>query len=180
MDDCLPAQKRLRKDLIQMQAFTLEDGITGTPVKEFDLFEWQAFITGPDDSPYEGGLYELQLSMSCHYPVQSPKVRFRTEIFHPNIYPNGEICIDILQDQWSEAMSIEQVLLSIRSLLGEPNANSPANIDAAVLYKEHRNEFHQRVRSDIEKQWVTNDESPASDKTVPWKLALSGSFVKCT
>lgn len=157
MDDCHAAQKRLRKDLIQMQAFTLRDGITGTPVNESNLFEWQAFITGPDDSPYEGGLYELKLSIPCHYPVQSPKVHFRTEIFHPNIYPSGEICIDILQDQWSEAMSIEQVLLSIRSLLSEPNANSPANIEAALLYKEHRNEFHQRVRTDLEKQWMTTD-----------------------
>jgi ubiquitin-conjugating enzyme E2 A len=151
-DDCQTAKKRLLKDLIQIQSLTLQDGVTAAPLNETNLFEWQAMITGPDDTPYEGGLYELNLSIPCNYPVKAPKVRFKTEIFHPNIYKNGDICIDILQDQWSEVMSIEKILISIRSLLNEPNANSPANSEAALLYKEHRNEFNQRIRNDIDKQ----------------------------
>ena len=131
---------------------TLQDGVTAAPLNESDLFEWQAFITGPEQTSYEGGLYELTLSIPCDYPVKAPKVRFKTEMFHPNIYKNGDICIDILQDQWSEVMSIEKILISIRSLLNEPNDKSPANAEAALLYKEHRNEFNQRIRDDIAKQ----------------------------
>ena len=152
IDDCHSAKKRLLKDLTQIQSLTLNDGVTAAPLTETNLFEWQAMITGPDQTPYEGGLYELTLSIPCNYPVKAPKVRFKTEIFHPNIYQNGDICIDILQDQWSEVMSIEKILISIRSLLNEPNANSPANPEAALLYKEHRNEFNQRIRNDIAKQ----------------------------
>jgi ubiquitin-conjugating enzyme E2 A len=151
-DDCNSAKKRLLKDLMQIQSLTLQDGVTAAPVNETNLFEWQAIITGPDETPYEGGIYELNLSIPCNYPVNAPKVRFKTEIFHPNVYKNGDICIDILQDQWSEVMSIEKILISIRSLLNEPNANSPANPEAALLYKEHRNEFHQHIRDDINKQ----------------------------
>lgn len=164
-DDCQTAKKRLRKDLKQLQSLTIKDGITASPRQESNLFEWQAFLTGPEQSAYEGGIYELQLSIPCHYPVQAPKVRFRTEIFHPNIYQTGEICLDILQDQWSEVLSIEKILLSIRSLLNEPNPNSPANIEAAVLYKDHRKEFDQRVRKDIEKQWSTMKESRSNQMT---------------
>jgi ubiquitin-conjugating enzyme E2 A len=151
-DDYKSAKKRLLKDLIQIQSLTLQDGVTATPLNESNLFEWQAIIIGPDDTPYEGGIYELELSIPYNYPVKPPKVRFKTEIFHPNIYKNGNICIDILQDQWSEVMSIEKILISIRSLLNEPNAHSPANPEAALLYKEHRNEFNQRIRDDINKQ----------------------------
>jgi ubiquitin-protein ligase len=145
-------KKRLLKDLKQIQSLKLADGVTAAPINETNLFEWQAMITGPDQTPYEGGLYELILKIPANYPVKPPKVRFKTEIFHPNIYKNGDICIDILQDQWSEVMSIEKILISIRSLLNEPNVNSPANPEAALLYKEHRNEFNQRIRDDIDKQ----------------------------
>jgi ubiquitin-protein ligase len=145
-------KKRLLKDLKQIQSLTLADGVTAAPINGTNLFEWQAMITGPDQTPYEGGLYELILKIPYNYPVKAPKVRFKTEIFHPNIYKNGDICIDILQDQWSEVMSIEKILISIRSLLNEPNVNSPANPEAALLYKEHRNEFNQHIRDDINKQ----------------------------
>ncbi|CAF0931142.1 unnamed protein product [Rotaria sp. Silwood1] len=151
-DDCNSAKKRLLKDLIQIQSLTIQDGVTATPLNESNLFEWQAIITGPDDTPYEGGIYELYISIPCDYPVKPPRVRFKTEVFHPNIYKNGDICIDILQNQWSQVMSIEKILISIRSLLNEPNINSPANPEAALLYKEHRNEFHRRIRNDINKQ----------------------------
>ena len=150
--DCQSAKKRLLKDLIQLRSLTIQDGVTAVPINELNLFEWQAIILGPDQTPYEGGIYELTLSIPCEYPLKPPKVRFKTEIFHPNVYPNGDVCIDILQDQWSEVMSIEKILISIRSLLNEPNDKSPANPEAALLYKEHRNEFHQRIREEIDKR----------------------------
>ena len=155
-DDCQIAKKRLLKDLHQIRSLKFQDGVTATPLNENNLFEWQAIITGPDQSPYENGIYELKLTIPCNYPVKPPKIRFITEIFHPNIYKNGDICIDILQDQWSQVMSIEKLLISIRSLLNEPNVNSPANPEAALLYKQHRNEFNQRIRNNIDKQ-LKND-----------------------
>ncbi|CAF0887549.1 unnamed protein product [Adineta ricciae] len=158
-NDCQTAKKRLLKDLVQLQSLTLQDGATAAPLNESNLFEWQAMITGPEDTPFEGGLYELHLSIPCDYPIHAPKVSFKTEIFHPNIYQNGDVCIDILQTQWSEVMSIDKILISIRSLLNEPNVNSPANAEAALLYKEHRNEFNRRIRNDIDKQLQSCNES---------------------
>ena len=152
-NDCHLAKTRLLKDLIQLQSLTIEDGITAAPMTQSNLFEWQAIIIGPAQTSYEGGIYELTLSIPCDYPIKPPKIRFKTEIFHPNIYSNGDICLDILQDQWSEVLSIEKILISIRSLFNEPNEKSPANVEAALLYKEHRNEFHRRVRNDIDKQF---------------------------
>ncbi|CAF1597632.1 unnamed protein product [Rotaria magnacalcarata] len=156
-DECSSAKKRcLLKDLNQIRFLTLQDSVTATPLNQTNLFEWQAIIIGPDGTPYERDLYELYLSIPCNYPVKPPKVRFKTEIFHPNIYKNSDICIDILQGQWSEVMSIEKILISIRSLLNEPNVNCPANPEVALLYKEHRNEFYRHIRNDINKQLKEN------------------------
>lgn len=80
---------------------------------------------GPPDSPYSGGVFFLLIHFPTDYPFKPPKVNFTTKIYHPNINSNGSICLDILRDQWSPALTISKVLLSICSMLTDPNPGLP-------------------------------------------------------
>lgn len=100
-----------------------------------DMFHWQATIMGPDESPYAGGVFFLDIHFPADYPFKPPKVHFTTRIYHCNINSNGGICLDILKDQWSPALTISKVLLSICSLLTDPNPDDPLVPDIAQLLK---------------------------------------------
>lgn len=89
----------------------------------------------PDDTPWEDGTFRLQLEFTEDYPNKAPTVKFVTKLFHPNVYADGSICLDILQNQWSPIYDISAILTSIQSLLCDPNPNSPANSEAARLYQ---------------------------------------------
>ena len=89
----------------------------------------------PDDTPWEDGTFRLQLEFTEDYPNKAPTVKFVTRLFHPNVYADGSICLDILQNQWSPIYDISAILTSIQSLLCDPNPNSPANSEAARLYQ---------------------------------------------
>ena len=94
-------------------------------------------IQGPVGSPYEGGCYKLELFLPDAYPMEAPKVRFLTRIYHPNVDKLGRICLDILKDKWSPALQIRTVLLSIQALLSAPNPDDPLAEDVAKLWKEN-------------------------------------------
>ncbi|KAL0127466.1 hypothetical protein PUN28_005624 [Cardiocondyla obscurior] len=97
-------------------------------------------LTGPEDSPFEGGLFKLELFLPEDYPMSAPKVRFITKIYHPNIDRLGRICLDILKDKWSPALQIRTVLLSIQALLSAPNPDDPLANDVAELWKVNESE----------------------------------------
>merc|ERR1712010_331374 len=100
-----------------------------------DPFHWQATILGPPDSPFEGGVFFLNIHFPTDYPFKPPKVAFTTRIYHCNIHPNGSICLDILKEQWSPALTISKVLLSISSLLTDANPDDPFVPEIAHIYK---------------------------------------------
>lgn len=127
-------------------------GISGCP-REDNILQWNAVIFGPDDTPWDGGTFRLTLAFSEEYPTKAPVVRFVSKMFHPNIYNDGAICLDILQNQWSPIYDICAVLTSIQSLLNDPNPNSPANSEAARLYAENIGEYTRRVREVVEASW---------------------------
>jgi ubiquitin-conjugating enzyme E2 D/E len=115
-----------------------------------DITKWNATIIGPDDTPYAGGVFKLEIVFPPTYPINPPRIIFKTKIFHCNI--NGEsICLDILQYNWSPALSISKVLISICSLLNDPNPNSPLNGEAANLYRNDREKYDKEVKSYIKK-----------------------------
>lgn len=109
-------------------------GISAIP-DEANARYFHVIVTGPEDSPFEGGLFKLELFLPEDYPMSAPKVRFITKIYHPNIDRLGRICLDILKDKWSPALQIRTVLLSIQALLSAPNPDDPLANDVAELWK---------------------------------------------
>eukprot|EP01087_Luapelamoeba_hula_P025338 TRINITY_DN9_c0_g1_i2.p1 TRINITY_DN9_c0_g1~~TRINITY_DN9_c0_g1_i2.p1 ORF type:complete len:155 (-),score=12.65 TRINITY_DN9_c0_g1_i2:52-516(-) len=95
-----------------------------------------------------------KLEFTEEYPNKPPKVAFESKMFHPNVYADGSICLDILQNQWSPIYDIAAILTSIQSLLYDPNPNSPANSEAARLYQENKREYNRKVKEIVEKSWA--------------------------
>ncbi|GJP29259.1 hypothetical protein CLOM_g84 [Closterium sp. NIES-68] len=149
-----PSRKRLMRDFRRLQSEST-DGIIGAP-QDNNIMLWTAMIFGPDDTPWDGGTFKLTLQFSEDYPNKPPVVRFVTKMFHPNVYADGSICLDILQNHWSPIYDVGAILTSIQSLLCDPNPNSPANSEAARLYSENRREYIRRVREVVEQSWTAD------------------------
>ncbi|XP_003506408.1 ubiquitin-conjugating enzyme E2 N isoform X1 [Cricetulus griseus] len=109
-------------------------GIKAEP-DESNARYFHVVIAGPQDSPFEGGTFKLELFLPEEYPMAAPKVRFMTKIYHPNVDKLGRICLDILKDKWSPALQIRTVLLSIQALLSAPNPDDPLANDVAEQWK---------------------------------------------
>jgi len=127
------ANKRLKQELMSLM-MNPAPGIGGFPASEHNLFEWNAHIIGPKDGVYEDRKYNLSISYPENYPFTSPTVKFVDACFHPNVDQHGNICLDILKDQWSPSMNTTQILLSLQSLLDDPNNDSPLNATAAAKW----------------------------------------------
>lgn len=138
------ALKRLQKELLDISKDTPANCSAG--LLSNDLFIWQATIIGPTETPYEGGIFHLKIVFPTDYPFKAPSVSFTTRIYHPNINDNGSICLDILKDQWSPVLTVSKLLLSICSLLNEPNPNDPLMPSIANLYKTNREQFNANAR----------------------------------
>uniref|UniRef100_A0A3Q2I833 E2 ubiquitin-conjugating enzyme n=1 Tax=Equus caballus TaxID=9796 RepID=A0A3Q2I833_HORSE len=146
-----PARRRLMRDFKRLQ----EDppvGVSGAP-SENNIMQWNAVIFGPEGTPFEDGTFKLVIEFSEEYPNKPPTVRFLSKMFHPNVYADGSICLDILQNRWSPTYDVSSILTSIQSLLDEPNPNSPANSQAAQLYQENKREYEKRVSAIVEQSW---------------------------
>ncbi|XP_018006893.1 ubiquitin-conjugating enzyme E2 R2 [Hyalella azteca] len=128
-----------------------EEPVEGFSVKllnDDNLFEWEVAIYGPPDTLYQGGYFKAHMRFPMDYPYSPPSVRFLTKVWHPNVYENGDLCISILHppvddpqsgelpcERWNPTQNVRTVLLSVISLLNEPNTYSPANVDASVMYR---------------------------------------------
>lgn len=110
-------------------------GISAFPDGE-NLFHWTGTIEGSSGTVYEGMKFKLSLKFGQNYPYAAPIVKFETPCFHPNVDQNGAICLDILKDQWSAVYNVKTILLSIQSLLSDPNNDSPLNSYAAQLWND--------------------------------------------
>ena len=139
------ATVRIKKEL---QLFTKDPptNCSAGPLDD-DMYHWQATIMGPSDSPYQGGVFYLDIYFPQDYPYKPPKIKFNTKIYHPNINSSGGICLDILKDQWSPALTISKVLLSICSLLTDPNPDDPLVPSIAELYIHNREEYKMQARA---------------------------------
>ena len=122
-----------------------------------NILQWTAKIKGPLDSPYKDGVFNLNISFKKEYPFKPPDVSFDTKIWHPNIGSNGNICLDILKSgKWSAALTVSKVLISLISLLTDPNADDPLNSDAGRMYREDRKLYNEKVINYV-KKYASND-----------------------
>lgn len=140
-----PIIKRLNKELLEMKNNPPLNCSAG-PDDEDNLFKWTATIYGPEGSPYEGGIFILDIDFPSDYPFKPPKIIFKTKIFHCNINYQGFICLDILKEKWSPALTISKVLLSICSLLDDQNPNDPLEPEIANLYVDNQEEFIKKAK----------------------------------
>jgi ubiquitin-conjugating enzyme E2 C len=111
---------RLQTELMQLMT-SPAPGVSAFPNSDGGLLSWTATIEGPEDTPYSGLTFKLSFAFPPNYPYAAPTVLFKTPIYHPNVDFSGRICLDILKDKWTAAYNIQTILLSLQSLLGEPN-----------------------------------------------------------
>ena len=136
------------------------EGFSAGLADQSNLFEWEIMILGPPATPYEGGFFRAQMSFPKDYPLRPPKLRFSTEMWHPNVYTDGTVCISILHEpgtdqwgyedaseRWSPVHSVESILVSVISMLSSPNDESPANIEAAKQYRQEPEVFRRKVQN---------------------------------
>jgi len=141
LESYLMSQRRIQKELQDLRKDAPLNCSAG-PISTDDMFRWEGIIVGPDDdTPYAGGIFDLKILFPVDYPFKPPTVTFTTKIYHPNINQAGGICLDILKTQWSPALTISKVLLSICSLLADPNPNDPLVPEIADLYMKQK-EIH--------------------------------------
>jgi ubiquitin-conjugating enzyme E2 D len=143
----MSSKRRLMRELNEMQSSPPENCSASSI--DNNIYRWQGVIIGPENSPYDGGAFKLNIKFSESYPFTPPEVTFVTPVLHPNIDSEGNICLDILKDQWSPALKISKVLLSICSLLDKPNPDDPLSTDIANIYKNNIEEYNNKVRNHV-------------------------------
>ena len=140
----MSTSKRIINELNDMKEHAPHNCSAG-PISD-DIYKWQATIMGPAGSPYEGGVFYIRIEFPINYPFKPPNITFITKIYHCNISASGSICLDILKDQWSPALTISKVLLSICSLLDDPNPDDPLVPEIADLFKSDREMHDENAR----------------------------------
>ncbi|PBK92614.1 ubiquitin-conjugating enzyme [Armillaria gallica] len=150
----------LRRQLNELTKHPVE-GFSAGLVDDDNMFEWEIMVIGPADTIYEGGFFKARLTFPPEYPLQPPKMRFVTPMWHPNIYPDGGVCISILHspgedqygyedagERWMPVHTVETILVSVISLLSSdtPNLDSPANVDAAKEVRTDPEGYRKKVR----------------------------------
>ncbi|XP_026993117.1 cell division cycle 34 homolog (S. cerevisiae) b isoform X2 [Tachysurus fulvidraco] len=180
------SQKALMLEMKSLQEEPVE-GFKITLVDEADLYNWEVAIFGPPNTLYEGGYFKARIKFPIDYPYSPPAFRFLTKMWHPNIYENGDVCISILHppvddpqsgelpsERWNPTQNVRTILLSVISLLNEPNTFSPANVDASVMYRKWRDskakdrEYAEIIRKQV---LATKAEAERDGVKVPTTLA---------
>jgi len=140
--------KRITRELADLRKDPPANCSAG-PIDDADIFNWEGVMFGPADSPYSGGVFKVTIQFPVDYPFKPPRIVFTTKIYHPNINAAGFICLDILKQNWSPALTISKVLLSVLSMLTDPNPNDPLMPDIAHQYTNDRASYEATAR-----QWT--------------------------
>ncbi|KAF7864559.1 hypothetical protein EAF04_006691 [Stromatinia cepivora] len=132
-------------------------------LNEGALFKWEiGLMVVNDESAFNGGYFKAEMTFTDNYPYSPPTFKFLRPIQHPNIYPDGKLCISILHppgedeqsgesasERWSPLQGVESVLRSILLLLDAPEINSPANVDAGVMYRDNRERYNEKAKEAV-------------------------------
>jgi len=145
----------LKKQLLELSRNASESFSAG--LVDDDIYKWEIIIMGPPATFYEGGYFKARMEFPDQYPHKPPKLKFTSKMWHPNVHTNGNVCISILHDgedefgyekaneRWTPVHTVESILISVISMLADPNDESPANIDAAKQWREDREGFKKEV-----------------------------------
>jgi ubiquitin-protein ligase len=156
-DKALRQYKRLENELKRIQEDQKDNkndsGFNVWAVND-SLTEWEGEILGPSDTLYSNGKFPIKILIPEGYPCKPPIMFFTAKIYHPNISrplqtPAGirsDICVDILKDNWSPALSITSVLISIRNLFNDPNFKDPLNPEAVEHYLHNKSDYEKKVK----------------------------------
>lgn len=140
------ASGRLKKELAEVGKMDENSGVSARAVGD-DIRILRGKINGPESTCYEGGIFEIDITIPKQYPFEPPKMKFVTKIWHPNISSQtGAICLDILKDQWSPALTIKTALLSLRALLSSPEPTDPQDAEVAKMYLNDRKRFEKTAK----------------------------------
>ena len=139
----MSAAARLRKELTDLIKGEAESGVVATPIND-NIMHLTGTLKGPDGTPYDGGTFIVDIMIPQQYPFEPPKMKFTTKVWHPNISSQtGAICLDILKDKWSPALTIKTALLSLQALLSAPEPDDPQDAQVAGMYKSDRPKFNE-------------------------------------
>jgi len=152
-------------------------------VNDGNLFEWEVAIFGPPDTLYQGGYFKAHMKFPADYPYSPPTIKFLTPVWHPNVYENGDLCISILHppvddpqsgelacERWNPTQCVRTILLSVISILNEPNTSSPANVDASFMYRQYKDskgedkQYENLIRKQVDNSL---EEAKKDNVTVP-------------
>lgn len=163
------ATRRLMTERKKLVTEGPEIGFYACPTN--DILLWHIFIRGSDSSLYEHKILHATMKFPADYPMSPPTMIFLSEMFHPNIYEHGGVCISTLkrpgsdpteynkpEEMWTPVQSIRTVVLSVISMLNEPNCESPANLDASSEYLKRREEYERKVRRIADKISVKRED----------------------
>jgi ubiquitin-conjugating enzyme E2 D/E len=142
-------KKTLEK--LQSDSSSQESSMFKVKCEDDDMYSWTAEIYGPPESYYQGYSFKLSIKLTQEYPSKAPIVKFLTKIEHVNISARGNICLDILKDNWSPSLTIRSILISIVSLLDKPNVEDPLNPELAILCKNDLKEYKKKIRNACKK-----------------------------
>jgi len=166
------AAVKIAKDFKEIHDESIE-GVLCQLIDPADVFKWKIWIQGPGDSPYDSGIFQASMTFPHEYPMYPPALKIDSEFWHPNVFPDGRVCISILhppgndphgderpEERWLPTQTVATILLSFLSLLSDPNIFSPANVDASVEWRDNREAYIARCKKLVEK----------ANKIVPLKI----------
>ncbi|WVN88752.1 uncharacterized protein L203_103965 [Cryptococcus depauperatus CBS 7841] len=143
------ATKRIKKEIADLAKEDL--GSIYLAPEETNILHWKARIPGPVGSPYEGGIFDVSINVPNDYPFSPPHLQFQTKVYHCNVSSNGAICLDLLKTAWSPALSLYKVILSLSSLLTDPNPSDPLVPSIAKEYRSNRKKHDATAREWVQK-----------------------------
>ena len=146
LTDVSTSAKRLRKEYEHLRDNPFENFGSAGPITETDIHHWVATINGPENSPYEGGVFSLEIDFPDKYPFRPPVIRFTTKIFHPNVNLDGDICVDTIDRMWNPAVVVPNLVMAVHSMLADPYRGYSTNIDVTKMYKSDRENFNMVAR----------------------------------
>ncbi|CAG9464422.1 unnamed protein product [Pedinophyceae sp. YPF-701] len=159
-DKLSPSEMRMQKDMgeLDLDSSTVINFVDGPD----QVMHFEVVIRPPERTPYHGGRFRFDVSVPLTYPHDPPKVRCLTKVYHPNIDLEGNVCLNILREDWKPVLSVNSVIIGLQFLMSDPNPDDPLNKEAAEMMRARRSQFENVVAQHVRRgTYIGNDYFPA-------------------